>query len=142
MKVDGTFAIFALSADRVNPPVVHSWNYSWPASVRHGVRTLVCVSPEDVARLRIHAQNPLSPLQLVAGSRVVCDPARIKQRSETLPTIPGDLPDLVELPVGCIFADRCPASFAPCRGLRPLHHRVAPGHSAACHLLAEEPADA
>jgi oligopeptide/dipeptide ABC transporter ATP-binding protein len=68
-----------------------------------------------------------------------CDPARIKHSGEALPTIPGDLPDLAELPAGCIFAERCPAVFAPCRGVRPPHHAAGEGHTASCHLLAEDP---
>ena len=37
-----------------------------------------------------------------------CDPARIVRTTErAFPTIPGDLPDLVDLPSGCIFGARC-----------------------------------
>jgi len=62
-----------------------------------------------------------------------CDPARIPQRTRQLPVIEGTLPDLVELPDGCIFRDRCKRSMARCAEDRPAlsgeHHR------AACHLL-------
>ena len=44
---------------------------------------------------------------------LACDPARMAERSRRLPTIPGELPDLVNLPAGCVFADRCPAVFEP-----------------------------
>jgi len=49
-------------------------------------------------------------------------------------TIPGGLPDLINVPVGCIFADRCPSRFAKCVE-EPPPRPVAPGHSAACWLV-------
>jgi peptide/nickel transport system ATP-binding protein len=64
-----------------------------------------------------------------------CDPARIDEASSRLPTIPGDLPNLIAIPQGCIFADRCPYAFAPCASLTPRQTPVATGHTAACHLL-------
>jgi oligopeptide/dipeptide ABC transporter ATP-binding protein len=49
-----------------------------------------------------------------------------------LPTIPGDVPDPVSIPVGCIFAPRCAQAEARChtdpQSLRP----IAPAWSAAC----------
>jgi peptide/nickel transport system ATP-binding protein len=64
-----------------------------------------------------------------------CDPARIEEPTGRLPTIPGDVPNLVAIPPGCIFTDRCSSAFAPCPGVKPAHRRVADGHVAACHLL-------
>ncbi len=65
-----------------------------------------------------------------------CDPGRIAERQEILPTIPGELPDLVHVPKGCIFRDRCPERFALC-GERPPEVTVRPGHQAACHKARE-----
>jgi len=49
-----------------------------------------------------------------------------------LQSIPGEVPDLVNVPPGCIFVDRCPDRIPICRvqdpGLRP----AGPGHEAAC----------
>jgi peptide/nickel transport system ATP-binding protein len=64
-----------------------------------------------------------------------CDPARIEKPTDRLPTIPGDVPNLIAIPPGCIFTDRCPYAFAPCPGVRPAQRVVAEGHTAACHLL-------
>ncbi len=64
-----------------------------------------------------------------------CDPGRIKQATRNLPTIPGELPDLVEPPSGCIFKDRCPERFEPCDRLKPPAYAAGEGHRAACHLL-------
>ncbi len=70
-----------------------------------------------------------------------CDPARIKRKTEHLPTIPGDIPDLVELAPGCVFADRCERAFSPCRVEIPVRRRVSDGHYACCHLETETAVD-
>jgi oligopeptide/dipeptide ABC transporter ATP-binding protein len=73
-----------------------------------------------------------------------CDPARHERpdpgRGDPgrahphLPTIPGSIPHLVDLPRGCVFAPRCPAVFARCHEEAPRQREVAPEHTAACHL--------
>ena len=64
-----------------------------------------------------------------------CDPARITKRARTLPTIPGDVPDLHRVPAGCVFAARCPKAFRACVEQRPQDHTVDAGHLVRCHLL-------
>ena len=64
-----------------------------------------------------------------------CDPGRIRVATRQLPTIPGNVPDLLDKPAGCIFKDRCPHAFdTRCRDERPPHHAVSNGHTASCHL--------
>lgn len=69
-----------------------------------------------------------------------CDPGRIKEKTRVLPTIPGDLPDLHEVPGGCIFRGRCPEAIDRCAREHP---RQVPmpgaGHVARCLRL--EPGD-
>jgi peptide/nickel transport system ATP-binding protein len=65
---------------------------------------------------------------------LLCDPARIEEATRDLPTIPGDVPSLIELPQGCVFRPRCPKEFARCVEPPPLYP-AAPGHAARCHLL-------
>lgn len=48
-----------------------------------------------------------------------------------LVTISGRLPDLANVPKGCIFADRCPQRFGKCAE-EPPAFEVASGHAAAC----------
>lgn len=52
-----------------------------------------------------------------------------------LATIRGGLPDLVDVPKGCIFAARCPARFGKCVEEPPLF-AVASDHRSACWLAA------
>jgi peptide/nickel transport system ATP-binding protein len=77
-----------------------------------------------------------------------CDPARPAGTAEEpgdrlLPTIPGSLPDLVDLPAGCVFAPRCPHAFGRCLEESPRLRGVArespaSQHRAACHLEEKE----
>jgi peptide/nickel transport system ATP-binding protein len=55
-----------------------------------------------------------------------------------LPTIPGIVPDLAHLPVGCRFQARCSEVHALCRTQEPALHACAPDQQAACHLLHHE----
>lgn len=64
-----------------------------------------------------------------------CDPASIKEKTRYLPTIPGDFPDLVNPPQGCIFQDRCLEVFKRCRLETPSLLPVGNGHVARCHLV-------
>ncbi len=67
-----------------------------------------------------------------------CDPAQIAEPTRHLPTIGGRVPDLVDLPRGCIFADRCPDVFAPCRDTVPGAWRAGASEHVRCHLAAPE----
>jgi peptide/nickel transport system ATP-binding protein len=79
------------------------------------------------------------PAHPYTQSLLECDPARIDEPTSRLPTIPGDVPNLLAIPAGCIFADRCPYAFASCT-VKPAQRLVANGHTAACHLLTATPA--
>jgi oligopeptide/dipeptide ABC transporter ATP-binding protein len=66
-----------------------------------------------------------------------CDPARIGDLQRELPTIAGDVPNLLIPPAGCVFTARCPKAFGRCPVERPRDYTVAAGHVARCHLLDE-----
>jgi oligopeptide/dipeptide ABC transporter ATP-binding protein len=61
-----------------------------------------------------------------------CDPARIEQATRNLPVIAGKLPDLLDLPDGCIFRPRCDASIELCTRERP--PLDGENHCTACHV--------
>ncbi len=52
--------------------------------------------------------------------------------------IPGLPPQLVALPPGCAFADRCPSRFDKCGGSIPEKLDVGGRRFVACHLYEEE----
>ena len=66
-----------------------------------------------------------------------CDPARIAETTRNLPTIPGEIPDLANLPAGCIFADRCDRRIDVCSRQTPDTVEFAEHHWARCHLAAD-----
>jgi peptide/nickel transport system ATP-binding protein len=55
-------------------------------------------------------------------------------RQRRLPTIPGMVPDLRELPVGCRYQDRCPDVVERCRHEDPPLERLEGGGWVACHV--------
>ena len=79
-----------------------------------------------------------SPLHPYTQGLLDCLPARSAVRGARLPTIPGVVPALGELPPGCAFSDRCPRRFAPCQKAEPALATVAPGRRVACFLHHQE----
>jgi peptide/nickel transport system ATP-binding protein len=57
---------------------------------------------------------------------------RVNGRKPALATIPGRVPELVDLPAGCPFADRCAWVIDACRAGPPPPVQVGPGHAARC----------
>jgi peptide/nickel transport system ATP-binding protein len=51
---------------------------------------------------------------------------------DDLVSIPGQPPDLIDLPSGCKFHPRCPLAEELCRHEEPSLEEIAPGHSVAC----------
>ncbi len=74
------------------------------------------------------------PLHPYTEGLLACLPARAPGRGLRLPTIPGIVPALEDLPPGCTFSDRCPRRFAPCQEAEPALVEVAPGHGVRCFL--------
>jgi oligopeptide/dipeptide ABC transporter ATP-binding protein len=55
-------------------------------------------------------------------------------KARRLTVIPGSVPDIHQLPVGCKFVTRCPYAFEPCPDIEPPLIEEAPGHWVRCHL--------
>ena len=53
-------------------------------------------------------------------------------RGHKLVTIPGRVPELIDMPAGCPFADRCPWVVEACRAAPPPPLSVGPAHRACC----------
>jgi len=56
-------------------------------------------------------------------------------RGERLTTIRGSVPELVDLPAGCPFFERCPLAIADCAVTRPAASELGPSHQASCLRL-------
>ena len=60
---------------------------------------------------------------------------RIGSHVEHLHTIPGVVPNLLHLPKGCLFSNRCPYADDRCREERPEMYAVFERHCARCFML-------
>jgi peptide/nickel transport system ATP-binding protein len=60
-----------------------------------------------------------------------------RARNRRLVTIPGTVPDLMGLPAGCTFTDRCPLATDVCRNTPPPVAEVKKRQFVACHHLDE-----
>lgn len=59
-------------------------------------------------------------------------------RGQELPTIPGRVPSLADLPAGCAFANRCPHAMPVCDQRPPRSVHLA-GRHVSCHLTDQDP---
>ena len=77
------------------------------------------------------------PLHPYTQGLIACVP-NIDVDQETLTTMDGSPPGLVNPPPGCSFAPRCPLAMGRCRDQEPplVEHR--PGHWAACWRISHE----
>ena len=67
---------------------------------------------------------------------LACDPGAISERTRVLPIIRGFLPDLVDLPRGCVFQDRCDSVIDACSE-RPSMRVGSAARRVACHRAGE-----
>jgi peptide/nickel transport system ATP-binding protein len=74
-----------------------------------------------------------SPLHPYTQGLLRCVP-RLGRPEVALAPIEGSVPDMIALPPGCRFADRCPKVEDRCRSAMPPPHDVGPGRMVRCHL--------
>jgi peptide/nickel transport system ATP-binding protein len=86
---------------------------------------------QELAPVRELFKNPMHPYTRgLLGSLPRVD----GPKAARLTTIPGSVPDILDLPAGCKFTTRCPDRFEPCAGTEPALVERAPGHFVRCHL--------
>jgi len=61
------------------------------------------------------------------------------EKHRRLQTIPGNVPSIMELPVGCKFVTRCPVRIDRCALEEPQLLEVSPGHWVRCFLVGNHP---
>ena len=86
---------------------------------------------QELATAKEIFKNPMHPYTrgLIGSLPRVDGP-----KAERLTTIPGSVPDILDLPAGCKFATRCPDCFEPCLEIEPVLVERSPGHFVRCHL--------
>lgn len=81
-----------------------------------------------IFRKRMH---PYTRGLIEATPSLLVDPALIKP-------IPGNPPDIRNLPTGCPFHERCPKATDKCKTTKPLFEEIENNHFIACHLYTKE----
>ena len=92
-------------------------------------RIVETASSADIYRRPAH---PYTQMLLDAIPRAK-KPARTRQRGEHEAI--GEIPSPINPPTGCAFHPRCKFKKPICASVYPETREIAPGHSAACHLL-------
>lgn len=91
---------------------------------------------QEVAPVEELFEKPLHPYTLgLLKSIPRPDQGKFKER---LDTIPGMVPSILELPVGCKFCTRCSLKEDHCETEEPPLVEVADGHYVRCHVVQDE----
>ena len=85
------------------------------------------VEVADSDELFCHSLHPYT--RALMESIPISDPDIRTQRS----IVKGEVPNLINLPPGCLFSSRCPLCTKECREVYPALREVGPGHYVACH---------
>jgi oligopeptide/dipeptide ABC transporter ATP-binding protein len=86
---------------------------------------------QEVAPVRSLFRSPMHPY---TRGLLASLPKPDGQKAARLTTIPGSVPDIMHLPVGCKFSTRCAERFEPCDGIEPPLVEISTGHWVRCHL--------
>ena len=79
-------------------------------------------------------KNPMHPYTIgLQKSKPV-----VRRKVDRLYSIPGNVPNPINMPSTCYFIDRCNMRCDKCRGEYPKTVQVSPTHSVACHLYADK----
>lgn len=62
----------------------------------------------------------------------------VGKKVDRLYSIPGKVPNPVDMPNYCYFKDRCDKCIGKCSGVYPGEIKISPTHSVSCYLYAEE----
>ena len=86
------------------------------------------VESSDTAALFERPAHPYTRALLRSVIRLDDDVRRLN-------TIPGLMPDLIDIPAGCAFHPRCPEAFSPCDQAQPALLELSGSRLAACHRV-------
>ncbi len=85
----------------------------------------------ELAPVKEVFDRPLHPY--TQGLLKAIPPLEKQVKGTRLPTIPGIVPDLIDVPNGCLFRDRCSKAESDCSMTEPELLEVEPGHWVRCY---------
>jgi len=107
------------------------------AEMCHRVIVMYGGKIQEVATVEELFSKPLHPYTQGLMSSIP-RPATERQKHEKLKAIPGNVPSIMNLPVGCKFCSRCTVALDKCATVEPPLVEIRPGHSVRCHLVTPE----
>jgi oligopeptide/dipeptide ABC transporter ATP-binding protein len=110
-------------------------NLAVVAETCHRVIVMYGGKIQEIAPVHELFKNPLHPYtQGLLASLPTVDGEKHKR----LRTIPGNVPSIMDLPVGCKFVTRCPVKLDRCAITEPELIEVSPGHWVRCFLVGNQ----
>ena len=107
-------------------------NLAVVAETCHRVMVMYGGKIQEVASAKELFHNPLHPY---THGLLASLPTVDGERHQRLRTIPGNVPSIMELPVGCKFVTRCEVRLDRCAVVEPELIETSPGHWVRCHLV-------
>ena len=107
-------------------------NLAVVAETCHRVMVMYGGKIQEIAPVRELFRNPQHPY---TKGLLASLPAVDGSRHTRLQTIPGNVPSILDLPVGCKFVTRCPERLDKCFTYEPPLIEVSPGHWVRCVLV-------
>jgi oligopeptide/dipeptide ABC transporter ATP-binding protein len=107
-------------------------NLAVVAETCHRVMVMYGGKIQEIATVHELFRNPMHPY---TRGLLASLPAIEGEKLRRLPAIPGNVPSILDLPVGCKFETRCPDRFEKCVLIEPDLIETAPGHWVRCHLV-------
>jgi oligopeptide/dipeptide ABC transporter ATP-binding protein len=110
-------------------------NLAVVAETCHRVIVMYGGKIQEIAPVHELFKNPLHPYtQGLLASLPTVD----GEKQKRLRTIPGNVPSIMDLPIGCKFVTRCPVKVDRCAITEPELIEVSPGHWARCFLVGDQ----
>ena len=107
-------------------------NLAVVAETCHRVMVMYGGKIQEIAPVRELFKNPMHPY---TKGLLASLPSVGGERHARLTTIPGNVPSILDLPVGCKFVTRCPERLDKCETYEPPLIEVSPGHWVRCVLV-------
>ena len=107
-------------------------NLAVVAETCHRVMVMYGGKIQEIAPVRELFKNPLHPY---TKGLLASLPTVDGEKHTRLRTIPGNVPSILDLPIGCKFVTRCPERLEICATYEPELLEVSPGHWVRCVLM-------
>jgi oligopeptide/dipeptide ABC transporter ATP-binding protein len=110
-------------------------NLAVVAETCHRVIVMYGGKIQEIAPVHELFKNPLHPY---THGLLASLPTVDGEKQKRLRTIPGNVPSILDLPIGCKFVTRCPVKVDRCATTEPELIEVSPGHWVRCFLVGDQ----